>query len=155
MIDSEEYRLGLLSPSIIIPEYLNSISIYLFNWRIYYSRCVTHQTTLNPDEIRSSATSMGDAGASSGTHLNSCWRDATWQITHLFPECSFWWRTLKRSKSYWFWRVDLNKWSPGRRVRPSVIPLQENVREKICSLTGACRCFWFRGVMWSYLRGSN
>lgn len=31
MIDSEEYRLGLLSPTIIIPEYLNSISIYLFN----------------------------------------------------------------------------------------------------------------------------
>lgn len=69
MIDSEEYRLGLLSPSIIIPEYLNSISIYLFNWRIYYSRCVTHQTTLNPDEIWSSAASMGDANASSGTRL--------------------------------------------------------------------------------------
>lgn len=69
MIDSEEYRLGLLSPTIILPEYLNSISIYLFNWRIYYSRCVTHQTTLNPDEIWSPATSMGDANASSGTPL--------------------------------------------------------------------------------------
>lgn len=45
MIDSEEYRLGLLSQIIIIPEYLNSISIHLFNWRIYYSGNVTHQST--------------------------------------------------------------------------------------------------------------
>lgn len=71
MIDSEEYRLGLLSPTIIIPEYLNSISIYLFNWRIYYSRYITHQTTLNPDEIWSCATCLGDASATSGICLPS------------------------------------------------------------------------------------
>lgn len=53
MIDSEEYRLGLLSPTIIIPEYLNSISIHLFNWRIYYSSYVAHQSTQNPDKIQS------------------------------------------------------------------------------------------------------
>lgn len=51
MIDSEEYRLGLLSPAIIIPEYLNSISIHVFNWGIYYSTYVTHQSTQNLDKI--------------------------------------------------------------------------------------------------------
>ena len=51
MIDSVKYRLGLLSPTIIIPEYLNSISIHIFNWGIYYSRYVTHQSTQNPDKI--------------------------------------------------------------------------------------------------------
>ena len=51
MIDSEEYRLGLLSPTIIIPEYLNSISIHVFNWGIYYSTYVTHQSTQNLDKI--------------------------------------------------------------------------------------------------------
>jgi hypothetical protein len=53
MIDSEEYRLGLLCLTIIIPEYLNSISIHIFNWRIYYSSYVTLQST----QIKSKASS--------------------------------------------------------------------------------------------------
>lgn len=129
MIDSEQYRSGLLSPIIIIPEYLNSISIHLFNWRIYYSRYVT--TGPLRTQINLKLLLQTPFIKCYKWHMfaiwNTCLRKTNISLGMtnymcLFQNCCFCWCISKGKKLFCSWKLKEERLAV-RRVKSSIISL--------------------------------